>query len=143
MTDEGIVIPTLSPVEMESLKSTLALSGDKWVAVRNEFSKAIEHFASRPSPNYKEACFCANEALDKVAKVLLSDESKTLGGWAKWASKHSDRVPPQLKDKVNSIYAVRGGHIQHGNSDTLDAPFTQWYLVSCSALINWMIQLDS
>ncbi|XVJ51638.1 MAG: hypothetical protein HEQ32_06010 [Vampirovibrio sp.] len=138
VTKDGQIISTMDDTSFESLEATLTLTG-KWEGVKNHFSNAITLFKHRPEGKYKEACMASVDALDKLAKVILNRDNATLGDWIK---ESKNELPTQIKSKADGIYALRGGYISHGNGaeHEIEASFAKWYLVSCSALINWMIE---
>ena len=137
VTSDGQIISTMDDISFESLEETLKLTG-KWEGVKNHFSNAITLYKHRPEGKYKEACMASADALDKLAKVISNNDSATIETWLK---KKKD-LPAQIKDKALGIYHIRGGKITHANATEheIDASFAKWYLVSCSALINWMIE---
>jgi hypothetical protein len=137
VTSDGQIISIMDDTSFESLEATLTLTG-KWEGVKNHFSNAVSLYKHRPEEQYKEACMASADALDKLAKIISNDDGATIETWLK----NKNDLPPQIKGKALGIYHIRGGKITHGNGteDEIDASFAKWYLVSCSALINWMIE---
>jgi hypothetical protein len=138
VTCDGQIIPTMDDICFDSLEKTLTLPV-KYEGVKTFVANAVSLYKHRPERKYIEACMGMSDALDKLAKIITKDNSATIQSWF---ISHKGDLPVQIHSKADRIYALRGGFISHGNGDEneIDASFAKWYLVSCSALINWMIE---
>jgi hypothetical protein len=154
VTSDGQIIPTMDDISFESLEETLSLP-DKWQGVRTYVANAVSLYKHRPEGKCREACIEMAEALDNMSKVIDGKESSYFSKMIKDQVKSDNKnplpegspdwmkkLPKQFQDHANGIYALRNDYFAHGNGieNKVDASFAKWYLVSCSALINWMIE---
>jgi hypothetical protein len=142
VTCDGQIIPTMDDISFESLEETLSQTG-KWEGVKKYAAKAVSLYKEG---KYEEACMQSAKALDKLAQVI-SGKDKII--FSKWIGETKDVLPPEIQKEATAIYAIRNNRIGHPDKGEdkideakheIDASFAKWYLVSCSALINWMIE---
>jgi hypothetical protein len=151
VTKDGQIISIMDDISFESLEGTLSLTG-KWEGVKTYVAKAVSLYKHR---KYTEACMGMSDALDNMSKVIDGKESsyfsKMVAGQVKYDNKNPlaegspdwmKKLPTQPQGQANVIYALRNDYFGHGNGikNEVEASFAKWYLVSCSALINWMIE---
>jgi hypothetical protein len=144
VTTEGHIIQTIEPIELDSINETLSMP-DKWGKIKTDFSNAVASFSARPNPNYQGACANASNALDSLARMLTTKTKKEKDKiiFSDWIKENNPKFtfPDPIRWSAEKIYAVDGETFGHGKIEPTHA-FTQWYLVNCSSIINWIIQQD-
>ncbi|MFN9690745.1 MAG: AbiJ-NTD4 domain-containing protein [Vampirovibrionales bacterium] len=151
VTCDGQIIPTMDDLSFESLEETLSQTG-KWEGVKTYVAKAVSFYKEGKCT---EACIGMSEALDNMSKVIDGKESSYFSDMIRGQVKSDyknpfpegspdwmKKLPAQLREKANGIYGFRNDYFGHGNGieNKVEESFAKWYLVSCSALINWMIE---
>lgn len=132
---------TLAPItsEEEIIALEEAMShGDQFKPAVTHLETAIASLADRSSPDYRNSIKESISAVEAVCQILTSDSKATLGQALKKIGIH-----PALEKGFSSIYGYTSdaSGIRHALSaePTVDADDAKFFLVSCSAFVNYLI----
>jgi len=136
---------TLAPItsEEEILAVEQAMShGQKFKAMTSHLQTALERFGDKHSPDYRNSIKESISAVEAVCQILTGDTNATLGKALKQIGVH-----PALEKGFSAIYGYTSdaSGIRHALSDesSLTADDAKFFLVSCSAFINYLIAKGS
>lgn len=134
----GIVAPITSEEEIKAIEE--AISSDV-VSVRQQLEKALSLLSDKKSPHYADSVKNSISAVESLCIAIAADGSKTLpkslGGVEKRVG-----LQKALSKSLDSLYGYRNVEpgVGHGGTkpDTVDFEEAKFYLVSCSAWINYL-----
>lgn len=102
---------------------------------------AVDRFSDRDAPDYRNSIKEAISAVESLCRILTNDSNATLAGALKKIDVH-----PALQKGFSAIYgyASDADGIRHAMLDepTLSADDAKFYLVLCSAFVNYLIAKD-
>lgn len=114
----------------------------KFSTVNQHFSQAFNLLTDRKNPDYRNSIKESISAIESLAKIIAKDKNGTLGQVLK-KLKDEINLHPALESGFSSIYGytssadgIRHALMEEENLDFDDAKF---FLVSCSAFINYLI----
>jgi hypothetical protein len=132
---------TLAPItsEEEILAIEQAMShGNQFKPAVAHLETALARLADRASPDYRNSIKESISAVEAVCQILAGDPKATLGQALKKIGIH-----PALEKGFSSIYGYTSDAdgIRHALSEesTVDADDAKFFLVSCSAFVNYLI----
>lgn len=136
---DGRIVPITEEMEMQALEEALAASPD---AVREQMSKAVSFWGNREHPDFAQAVQCAISAVESQCRIMLSGENVTLGEALKLLERNGHPLHPALKKGFSNLYGFtsQANGIRHGGiaPSEVDADFAKFFLVICSAFINYL-----
>ena len=99
--------------------------------------------SDRTNPNYSKSMHDSISAVEGLAKILLEDDSITLGkAIPKLRTKYS--LHPVLMESLNKLYGYTSDEdgIRHGspNPSTMSYIDAKFMLVACTNFINYLIE---
>lgn len=137
----GKVTPITSDAEIaeieEALDSTRPLK-----PVNTHLKRALELFADRKCPDYRNSIKESISAVESICKLITKEEKTTLGQALK---RIEDKIGlhPALKEAFSKLYGYTSDAegIRHAllNEPNLSFEEAKFMLVSCSAFINYLI----
>lgn len=134
----GKFVDVLAPEEVASIEA--AVNDDRFAGVSTHLRQAIEHVSNRKSPDYRNSIKESISAVESMAQVMLGRKG-TLGDALKILEK-DDRLHKALKNGFSNLYGYTSDAdgIRHAMLDegTVGAPEAMFFLVSCSAFINFL-----
>jgi hypothetical protein len=133
--------PIMSEEETASIETALALS-DRYRPVSTHLKSALEKFADRQRPDYRNSIKESISAVEAMCKIITGDEKATLGQAVKKLEESGVNVHPAFRDALSKMYGYTNDAdgIRHGllNESKLDADDARFMLVSCSAFVNYL-----
>lgn len=122
----------------EALENTNPYSG-----VQQHLNQALKLMSDRTNPNYSKSMHDSISAVEGLAKILLEDDSITLGkAIPKLRTKYS--LHPVLMESLNKLYGYTSDEdgIRHGspNPSAMSYIDAKFMLVACTNFINYLIE---
>jgi len=137
------VSPPLGDEEMKKEIEKALTIPDKYQPVREHLSKALDKWADRKNPDYKNSIGESIKAVECLVTILLGKDG-TLGKLIDELDIH-----PALRAGFSNLYGWRSdesgvGHGKFKEPLSCDEPEARYMLVTCSAFINYLIaKLDA
>ena len=140
------LIPITNDLELASIEIVLDSPG-KFSGSRLHMSKALELFGEKPTPDYENAVKESISAVESAVRVISGNEKHTLSQALK-AIKQSREIHSALLDGWDKLYGFTSDakgvrHAFNGDEGEIDGALAKYYLVSCSAFVNYLIEIDS
>lgn len=134
---EGKITPISSKQESKEVEK--ALEGHKFSEVKSHLQNALKLFSKRPNPDYLNSIKESISAVEALAREVLGDESSTLGQLVSKLDIH-----PALQEGLSKLYGWTSDEsgIRHSKKKkkfSTDKEEARYMLVTCSALINYII----
>jgi len=131
------VVSITSEEEKEEIEKALNIL-DKYKPVREHISKALNLFAKRPEPDYKNSIKESISAVESLVMIIEGDKKEL----PKLIEKLN--VHPAMKDGFKKLYGWTSDAcgIRHGeypDSFPCGEPEARYMLIICSAFINYLI----
>lgn len=141
----GKIIQITAEEEISEIEKTLEAT-KPLKPVFHHIKRAIDLFADRKSPDYRNSIKESISAVEAICNLLTKNTKATLGQALKEIEKKVE-LHPALKNAFDSLYGytsdaegIRHALLDEPNLDFEDAKFM---LVSCSAFINYLISKAS
>lgn len=139
---DGLIVEVNAQEEIVEIEQALNLS-DKFKPVKTHLSTALKLLSDKKSPDYRNSVKESISAVESLCKIIISNESTTLGQALKEIEK-KHKIPGSLKSAFSSLYGYTSdeGGIRHAllEGDSLvDLEEARFMLVACSAFINYLI----
>jgi len=135
------VVPMMEKEEIEEIEQALKIK-DKYKDVKTHIKKAIEYYAKRPKPDYKNSIKESISAVETLAKIVTDNPSASLSDLAKDLPIH-----PAFREGLKKIYNWTSdeGGIRHGEKGK-EYPYLEsgenearFMLILASAFVNYII----
>ncbi len=138
---DGFMVDITSEEEIQSVEEALSDSPN---AIKLHLKQALEHYADRENPDYRNSIKESISAVEALCKQITNDPHASLG-------KALDAIERQATIELNPIlkaafdklygYTSNADGIRHSMSETanLNAEDAKYMLVSCSAFINYLM----
>jgi hypothetical protein len=109
----NLVVPIIAEEEIKEIEAAQKIS-DRYSVVKIHLQKAIESYAKRPQPDYKNSIKESISAIEALARIITNNPSADLGDLTKQLPIH-----PAFKDGLNKIYGWTSdeGGIRHSHKD--------------------------
>ncbi|MDK1684622.1 AbiJ-NTD4 domain-containing protein [Acinetobacter terrestris] len=131
-----------SEQEIQSIEDALE-NTNPFSGVQQHLNQALKLMSDRQHPDYRNSIKESISAVEGLARLLLEDDSITLGK-AIPRIKTKYELHPTLMESLNKLYGytsdeagVRHGSAQESNLSYIDAKFM---LVACTNFINYLIE---
>jgi len=135
----GLVTPVTAKEEVEAVKE--AVGDVRYKGVATHLRQALEHLSNRKNPDYRNSIKESISAVESLARELTKDPKATLGDALKLLEK-AERLHPALKKGLSALYGYTSDEqgIRHAmlEEPSLSATDAAFFLVSCSAFINYL-----
>jgi hypothetical protein len=129
--------PITSDEEITAVEQAMS-HGDQFRPVVAHLETAIARLADRSSPDYRNSIKESVSAVEAVCQIITGDAKATLGQALKKIGIH-----PALEKGFSAIYGYTSDAdgIRHALSEeaTVDADDAKFFMVSCSAFVNYLI----
>jgi hypothetical protein len=133
--------PITSEEEIESVEQAMS-HGEHFRPVVTHIETALACLADRTSPDYRNSIKESISAVEAACQIITGDWKATLGKALKQLGLH-----PALEKGFCAIYGYTGDDdgIRHALSDeaTVNADDAKFFLVACSAFVNYLIVKSS
>jgi hypothetical protein len=137
----GIITPITSDEEIFALEQAIDQHGT-FAAAAHHLKTALSHYSDRSAPDYRNSVKESISAVESVCQVLTGDPNASLGKALKQLDLHS-----ALESGFSKIYgyASDADGIRHAllEKSIVDADDAKFFLVSCSAFVNYLISKSS
>lgn len=128
--------------ELEMLESALADS--RFAGVAAHLQRALELYANRESPDYRNSIKESISAVESMARIVAENPKATLSDALKALEKHG-ALHPALKEGFMKLYAYTSdeGGIRHAMLDepNLSSADARYFLLSCTSFVNYLKSL--
>jgi hypothetical protein len=125
--------------EIEMLENTLADS--RFAGVTAHLQRALELYASRENPDYRNSIKESISAVESMARIVADNPKATLGDALKAIEKKGS-LHPALKDGFIKLYGYTSdeGGIRHAMLDepNIDGADARYFLLSCTSFVNYL-----
>lgn len=136
------ITPITSEQEIQSIENALK-NTNPYSGVQEHLNQALKLMSDRQNPNYSKSMHDSISAVEGLAKILLEDDSITLGkAIPKLRTKYS--LHPVLMESLNKLYGYTSDEdgIRHGspNPSTMSYIDAKFMLVACTNFINYLME---
>ncbi len=118
-----------------------AARDSRFAGVSAHIQRALELYADRENPDYRNSIKESISAVESIARVVSGSQKATLGDALK-AIKKSGQLHPALKEGFLKLYGYTSDEqgIRHAMLDepNLTAADARFFLVSCSSFVNYL-----
>jgi hypothetical protein len=138
---DNLVVPIIGEEEIKEIETAQKVD-DRYEKVKIHLQKALELYAKRSQPDYKNSIKESISAIEALARIVTNNPSATLGDLTKELSIH-----PAFRDGLNKIYGWTSdeGGIRHSQKDYKDylesgEDEARFMLVLAHAFVNYIIK---
>ena len=147
MSGYRIIGTKVTPItdKEETNELVTAIEDNPFNNVKSHIQTAVEYFANRDNPDYRNVIKEAISAVEAICRIIVGNESATLSNALAKIEKSID-IHPALKLGYEKIYCYTNDAdgIRHalgiGEDDTVAQENARYMLVSCSAFVNYLIE---
>ena len=140
----GLCTPVTSLSEIEAIQE--AMNDTPYNGVRRHLETALKHLSQRDNPDYRGSIRESTHAVESLCKEIIGNEKATLGQALNELEKQ-EKVHGALKTGMSAFYGYASDEqgIRHAMLDepNISADKAKFFLVACSAFINYMISKSS
>lgn len=139
---DGKLVEINTKEEIVEIESAIR-NTDKFNSVKTHLKRAVELYADRKSPDYRNSIKESISAVESLAKIIVGNDKTTLGQALKEIEK-KHHIPGSLKSAFSALYGYTSdeGGIRHALLETdvsVDIDEARFMLIACSAFINYLI----
>ena len=136
------ITPITSEQEIQSIEDALK-NTNQYSGVQQHLNQALKLMSDRTNPNYSKSMHDSISAVEGLAKILLEDDSITLGkAIPKLRTKYS--LHPVLMESLNKLYGYTSDEdgVRHGspNQSAMSYIDAKFMLVACTNFINYLME---
>ena len=140
-----LVAPITNEIELGSIKYTLNLH-DRFSASRFHITKAMGLLSNRADPDYANSVKESISAVEAACRAVTGDDHAVVSEAVK-RLRSEGQVHPALADGWLKLYAFTCDedgirHASNGGELHVDFAIAKYMLVSCSAFVNYLVQMD-
>ena len=133
---DGHITPITSEAEIEAIESNI--EDEAYPGVQAHIKSALELLSRREEPDFRNSMKESISAIESICQVISSDKDAPLGQILKQLNLH-----PALKNGFGNLYGYTSNEegIRHAlfeNETELNLEDALYFLVSCSAFINYL-----
>lgn len=120
-------------------------SNTKYSACNESINKALNLLYNRENPDYSNSVKESISAIESICNIILGTQKTTLGDALKKLEKNGFEIHSAMKNAFISLYGYTSDKsgIRHNNGIDENTTFEEakYMLVSCSAFLNYLIQI--
>lgn len=135
------LVPVTDSNEVESI--TEAISKSPFAGARTHFAQALKHLSDRHSPDYRNSIKESISAVESACREVTGNSKATLGDALKQLQRTTG-LHGALQAGFSSLYGYTSDEagIRHAmlHAPTLTQADAKYFLVSCSAFVNYLAQ---
>lgn len=139
---DGLVTPIISAPEIASIETSISESSHSQSSIH--IRRALELLSNKTSPDYRNSIKESISAVEAIAKTISGKDNATLSDALK-VLEDSHGLHKALREGFIRIYGYTSdaNGIRHAlmEEDSLSLTEATYFLVSCSAFINYLSQL--
>jgi hypothetical protein len=136
---DGVLVDVTSKDELQMLEE--ALADTRFSGTSAHLKRALELYASRESPDYRNSIKESISAVEAIARVVAENPKATLGDALKAIEKRG-KLHQSLKEGFLKIYGYTSdeGGIRHAMLDEpqITANDAKYFLLSCTSFCNYL-----
>lgn len=137
----GEIVPITDKSEVKEIEQACHTPFD---GVRRHLEKALNFLSDREHPDYKN---CVKEsvcAVESICKIIIGDDSATLGKALKKLENCGLELHHALREGISSLYGYASdkGGIRHSEGETestVTFEEAKFMMVTCSAIVNYLV----
>jgi hypothetical protein len=138
------IAPIASELEAKAVEEALDMAEEQHlVGLREHLQSALEKLSDKQHPDYRNSVKESISAVESVCKTISGRPNAELRDAIKALKDKGIALHPALEQGIIKIYAWTSDAdgIRHGMTDqsTCDFDEAKYMLVSCSALVNYLI----
>ncbi len=142
---DGIITEITSEEEIQSVEKAIGIA-DRFVGVKKHLETSLHLLADKQNPDFRNSIKESISAVESLVKNVTGDEKATLGLALKRLEQERG-LHPALRNAFSALYGYTSDAegIRHAlmEESTLTKTDARFMLVSCSAFINYIIDLLS
>ena len=132
----------IDDLEIEEVEEAL---NNKYSACKNSIKKALDFLYNRENPDYPNSVKESISAVEAMCNIILGVDNATLGGALKHLEDSGVEIHGSMKKAFASLYGYTSDQsgIRHntGIDDKTTFAEAKYMLVSCSAFVNYLLQV--
>lgn len=129
----------------EEIKEIKEALNTKYSACSESINKALNLLYNREKPDYSNSVKESISAIEAICNIILGTNNATLGEALKSLEKNGLKIHSAMKNAFISLYGYTSNKsgIRHNNGVDENTTFEEakYMLVSCSAFLNYLIQV--
>lgn len=137
----GKIVPITDKIEMQEIEEACQTPFE---GARIQLQKALGFLSDREHPDYKN---CVKEsvcAVESICKIIIGDDSATLGKALKKLENCGLELHHALREGISSLYGYASdkGGIRHSEGETestVTFEEAKFMMVTCSAIVNYLV----
>ena len=138
----GEITDIISKEEIDEVEEAL---NTKYNACNKCISKALSHLYDREKPDYSNSVKESISAIEAMCNIILESKNSTLGEAANQLEENGWKIHGAMKKAYSSLYGYTsdksGIRHNHGIDENTTFEEAKYMLVSCSAFLNYLIQI--
>lgn len=132
-------------ISKEEIKEINNALNTKYSACNKSISKALNLLYDREHPDYSNSVKESISAIESICNIILGSKNSTLGDALNKLEKNGIKIHSAMKKAFSSLYGYTSDKsgIRHNNGLDENTTFEEakYMLVSCSAFLNYLIQI--
>lgn len=137
----GQIVPITDELEIREIEQACLIPFD---GARTQLQKALGFLSDREHPDYKNCVKESISAVESICKIIVGDDSATLGAALKRLKEHGLEIHPSLKEGISKLYGYtcdQGGvrHSEGRTESTVTFEEAKFMMVTCSAVVNYLV----
>ncbi len=139
---DGKITDIINEKEIGEIKQAL---DTKYSSCNKSISKALKLLYDRDNPDYSNSVKESISAIESMCNIILGTKNSTLGEALNKLEKNGLKIHGAMKNAFSSLYGYTSDKsgIRHNNGLDENTTFEEakYMLVSCSAFLNYLIQI--
>lgn len=139
---EGIITDI---IEQEEIKEIEIAMNNKYSACKKSITKAVCLLYDREKPDYSNSVKESISAIEAMCNIILGTSNSTLGDALNKLEKKGIKIHGAMKSGFSALYGYTSDKsgIRHNGGIDENTTFAEakYMLVSCSAFLNYLIQI--
>ena len=135
------IVPITDKIETHEIEQACRIPFN---GARTQLQKALGLLSDREHPDYKNCVKESISAVESICKIIVGDDSATLGAALKRLKEHGLEIHPSLKEGISKLYGYtcdQGGvrHSEGRTESTVTFEEAKFMMVTCSAVVNYLV----
>lgn len=140
---ENSITPITSEKEIIEIERAFNHSS-KWDSVKEHLNVSLSHLSNRSEPDYTNSLKESISAVESTCLIILGEKKDGLKKYLA-AIKNRFGLNGALESAFKALYGHASNNARHGrgeNSEEITMPYARFMLISCSAFVNYLIELE-
>ena len=143
---DGLITPITSEAEIDAVETAFQ-NTDKYSNVKQHLKQAQNLFSKRPEPDYRNSIKESISAVEAICCIVCEKENATLGEAINLMKRQGFPMHQAFEKALSNLYGYTSDSdgIRHHLHDEehLCAADAKFMLVTCSAFVNYIIEIKS